>query len=187
MDLAVQYAAPNGVTLLADLGARVIKIEQLEGDSIRRQQITFPEVGGSKVMQGKQSVAVDIRVPEGIEIVHKLAARVDALVNGFRAGAREPGGFDADSLRRINPDPLYLAAAGYVTGGPWGDRASFATSFGAAGGIAAAELDGTVPQDPTMSLDDVADYSRVLRGSTAARYVQRHRDRPVGPEDAREC
>ena len=77
LELAVQYAAPYGVTLLADLGARVIKVEPLEGDSIRRQQSQFPEVGGGKVMQGKDSIAVDIRTPEGLEIVHQLAARVD--------------------------------------------------------------------------------------------------------------
>ena len=73
LELAVQYAAPYGVTLLADLGARVIKVEPLEGDSIRRQQTQFPEVGGGKVMQGKDSIAVDIRTPEGLAIVHQLA------------------------------------------------------------------------------------------------------------------
>ena len=103
LELAVQYAAPYGVTLLADLGARVIKVEPLEGDSIRRQQTQFPEVGGGKPMQGKDSIAVDIRTPEGLAIVHRLAARVDAVVDGFRAGAAERGGFDADDVARDQP------------------------------------------------------------------------------------
>jgi crotonobetainyl-CoA:carnitine CoA-transferase CaiB-like acyl-CoA transferase len=171
LELAVQYAAPYGVTLLADLGARVIKVEPLEGDSIRRQQSQFPEVGGAKPMQGKDSIAVDIRTPEGLEIVHRLAARVDAVVDGFRAGAAERGGFDAETLRGINPDLLYLSATGYGTGGPCGDRASFAPSFGAAGGIAAAHLGGPGPEDPTISLDDVAARSVVLRAASATKYA----------------
>ena len=54
-------------------------------------------------MQGKDSVAVDIRTPEGLAIVHQLAARVDAVVDGFRAGAAERGGFDAETLRGDQP------------------------------------------------------------------------------------
>jgi crotonobetainyl-CoA:carnitine CoA-transferase CaiB-like acyl-CoA transferase len=171
LELAVQYAAPYGVTLLADLGARVIKVEQLEGDSIRRQQLSFPEVGGGKVLQGKESVAVDIRTPEGLQIVHQLAERVDAVVDGFRAGAAERGGFDAETLRRINPDLLYVSAAGYGIGAPCGDRAAFAPSFGAAGGIAAAHLGGPGPEDPTISLEEVAARSIVLRGASASKYA----------------
>ena len=171
LELAVQYAAPYGVTLLADLGARVIKIEPLEGDSIRRQQLAFPEVGGGKVMQGKESVAVDLHTPEGVELVHQLAARVDAVVDGFRSGAAERLGVDAATLHRINPDLLYLSATGYGTGGPCGDRAAFAPSFGAAGGIAAAHLGGPGPEDPTISLDDVVARSILLRGASASRYA----------------
>ncbi len=122
LELAVQYAAPYGPTMLADLGARVIKVEQLEGDSIRRQVPQFPEIGGGKVMQGKESVAVDIRTPEGREILHKLAARADVVVNGFRAGAAERGAFDFATLRKINPDIVYVNGAGYGTSGPYGDR-----------------------------------------------------------------
>ena len=171
LELAVQYAAPYGPTMLADLGARVIKVEQLEGDSIRRQVPQFPEVGAGKVMQGKESVAVDIATPEGREILHELAAQVDVVVNGFRAGAAERGGFDFDTLQAINPDIVYVHAAGYGVSPPCGDRASFAPSFGAAGGIAAAHLGGPGPQDPSISLPEVVARSIVLRSASATKYA----------------
>ncbi len=171
LELAVQYAAPYGTTMLADLGARVIKVEQLEGDSIRRQIPQFPEVGGGKVMQGKESVAVDIRTPEGREVLYKLVSRADVVVNGFRAGAAERGGFDFATLRKVNPDILYVHGAGYGSGGPCGDRASFAPSFGAAGAIAAAHLGGPGPQDASISFDDVVARSVRLRAASATKYA----------------
>jgi len=171
LELAVQYAAPYGPTMLADLGARVIKVEQLEGDSIRRQVPQFPEIGGGKVMQGKESVAVDIRTPEGRQILHNLVARADVVVNGFRAGAAERGGFDFETLHKINPDIVYVNGTGYGIGGPYGDRASFAPSFGAAGGIAAAHLGGPGPQDPSISFDEVVARSMLLRSASATKYA----------------
>jgi crotonobetainyl-CoA:carnitine CoA-transferase CaiB-like acyl-CoA transferase len=170
LELAMQYSAPYGVALLADLGARVIKIEPLEGDPMRRQ-VGFPEVGGAKVTQGKQSVAVDIRTPEGVAIVHQLAAGVDVVVAGFRPSAARRRGFDPDTLRGLNPDLLYMSAPGYGEGGPCSDRAAFATSFGAASGIAAAHLGQPVTGDPTDTLDEVAAKSHVLYAATVATYA----------------
>lgn len=171
LELALQYAAPFGATLLTDLGARVIKIEPLDGEAIRRQVPQFPEAGGAKVMQGKESVALDLKKPEAIEIVHKLAARVDAVLEGFRDGAAERIHVDAGTLRRINPDLVYLSARGYGVGAPCGDRPAFAPTFGAAGGIAAAHLGGTVPEDPTISLEELSARSAQLRAASASRYA----------------
>ena len=87
LELAVLYAAPFGATLLADLGARVIKVESLAGDPIRTI-VPFPEAGGAKVMQGKESVCIDLSTQEGLAVVHELARRSDLVLQGFRAGAR---------------------------------------------------------------------------------------------------
>ena len=171
LELALQYAAPMGVTLLTDLGARVIKVEPLEGEAIRRQVPQFPEVGGAKVMQGKESVALNLKAPEAVEIVHRLAARVDAVVEGFRFGAAERIRVDAATLLEINPDLIYLSARGYGEGGPCGDRPAFAPTFGAAGGIAAAHLGEIGPADPTISLRDVSARSALLRAASASKYA----------------
>jgi crotonobetainyl-CoA:carnitine CoA-transferase CaiB-like acyl-CoA transferase len=171
LELAVLYAAPYGATLLTDLGARVIKIESLEGDPAR-PMAGFPEAGAAKATQGKESVAVDLTTPEGLEIVHKLAARVDAVLEGFRDGVAERRHVDARTLLGINPRLVYLSARGYGVGGPCGDRPAFAPTFGAAGGIAAANLGGAVPADPSLSLDDVREVSNLLRGASSSRYAQ---------------
>ena len=171
IELALQYAAPMGVTLLTDLGARVIKVEPLEGEAIRRQVPQFPEIGGAKVMQGKESVALNLKSPEAVEIVHRLAARADAVVEGFRFGAAERILVDAATLLRINPDLVYLSARGYGEGGPCGDRPAFAPTFGAAGGIAAAHLGGPGTEDPSISLGEVSARSALLRAASASKYA----------------
>ena len=122
-------------------------------------------------MQGKESVALDLKKPEAVQIVHQLAGRVDAVVEGFRDGAARRIRVDEDTLRAINPDLVYLSARGYGVEGPCGDRAAFAPSFGAAGGIAAAHLGGTVPDDPNIAIREVSEHSAVLRAASASRYA----------------
>jgi crotonobetainyl-CoA:carnitine CoA-transferase CaiB-like acyl-CoA transferase len=85
LELGGMFAAPFGATVLADLGARVIKVEPLEGDAIRGM-MAFPEAGGGKVLQGKESIALDIRDHEGLGIVHEIARRCDVVLQCYRAG-----------------------------------------------------------------------------------------------------
>ncbi len=171
LELAMQYAAPMGVTLLADLGARVIKVEPLDGEAIRRQVPQFPEAGGAKVMQGKESIALDLKTPEAAEIIHRLVDRVDAVVEGFRQGAAERISVDEATLRAINPELIYLTARGYGTGEPCGDRPAFAPTFGAAGGIATAQLGGPGPEDPSIGISEVSTRSALLRSASASKYA----------------
>jgi crotonobetainyl-CoA:carnitine CoA-transferase CaiB-like acyl-CoA transferase len=171
LELAVLYAAPFGATLLADLGARVIKVEPLDGDPIRTI-VPFPEAGGAKVMQGKESICIDLSTPEGLALVHELARRSDLVLQGFRAGAAERLGVDAATLRSVNPDLVYLAAPGYGTGPPCGHRPSFAPSIGAAGGIALANIGDTVPEAPGLDLGQVRDGAIRLSGAGAQTSAQ---------------
>jgi crotonobetainyl-CoA:carnitine CoA-transferase CaiB-like acyl-CoA transferase len=138
MEFATMYAGPYASALLADLGARVIKVESLEGDPIRRA-VAFPEAGGAKVMQGKESICLDLRSAEGRQIAHELARRSDVVLQSFRAGAAERVGVDEATLKAINPDLVYLNASGYGTDGPYGRRPAYAASIGAASGFALAE------------------------------------------------
>ena len=78
--------APHGTTMLTDLGARVIKVEPLAGDRIR-MILPFPESGGLKVMQGKESIAVDLTTDDGVALIRQVAATADVVVQGYRAGA----------------------------------------------------------------------------------------------------
>lgn len=169
LELAVLYAAPYAATLLADLGARVIKVETLAGDP-GRPMAGFPEVGCAKATQGKESVAVDLSRPEGREIVYRLARRADLVLEGYRSGVAERLGVDAETLRGINPELFYLSASGYGPGGPYGDRPAFAPSIGAAGGIAAAHL-GETPDETIVDIDDLSRASARMRAGATSRYA----------------
>ena len=161
LELAQLYAAPYGATMLGDLGARVIKVEPLEGDMIRTI-IPFPESGGAKVMQGKESICVDMSTPEGLDIIYKLAAKSDLVLQGFRAGAAERAKIDPASLRAVNPDLVYVAAPGYGDSGPYGHRPAYAPSIGAAGGIARAALGAQVNESTELTMQEVMAAGRKL-------------------------
>src|SRR4051794_6886429 len=166
LEFAGLFAAPFGTTLLTDLGARVIHVEPIEGDPIRNM-MPFPECAGVKVMQGKESLCVDITDPDGLAIIHALVPRVDVVMQGFRAGAAERHGIGPDALRALNPDVVYLSSPGYGTGGPNGHRPAYAPSIGAAGGIARANVGGSVPERPDLTLEEMQDGARRM-GAAAA-------------------
>ncbi len=171
LELALMFAAPYGATMLTDLGARVIKVEALGGDRIR-SIVPFPESGGAKVMQGKDSICVDFTTPDGVAIVQKLAGRCDAVLQGFRAGAAERLGLDAATLRAINPDLVYLSAPGYGPGAPNGHRPAFAPSIGAAGGIARATVGDGVSERPGLDMDQIREGAIRLAGSATVTSAQ---------------
>jgi crotonobetainyl-CoA:carnitine CoA-transferase CaiB-like acyl-CoA transferase len=160
VEFGTYYAAPFGATLLADLGVRVIKIEQIGGDPIRTQ-VGFPEIGGVKVLQGKESVAVDITSDAGKEIVYELVRRADIVLQSFRAGVAERHGYTSDDLLKINPDLVYLNAPGYGTGPPHGHRPAFAPTIGAGSGLAYRNVGGrdNVPSDPSLDMQDVRQHA----------------------------
>jgi crotonobetainyl-CoA:carnitine CoA-transferase CaiB-like acyl-CoA transferase len=150
IELGGFYAAPFGLTVLTDLGARVIKVEPPEGDTIRFQ-IPFPELGGVKVTQGKESIAVDAGTPEGREIIHKLIAGADLVLHSFRAGVAARLGVDEASVRALNPDIIYHEAPGFGVGGPYGHRPAYAPTIGAGSGMARRNVARAVPEGPDLS------------------------------------
>ena len=165
IELGTYFAAPYGATLLTDLGARVIKIEQLDGDPIRHI-IPFPEVGAVKVLQGKETVAVDIHTDAGREIVHELVRHADAVLVSFRAGVVERLGLDPASLLAVNPDLVYLSAPGYGVDGPCGHRPAFAPTIGAGSGLAMRNIGESAAQGPDLEVEVVKPTA--LRVASAA-------------------
>jgi crotonobetainyl-CoA:carnitine CoA-transferase CaiB-like acyl-CoA transferase len=126
------YAMPYAVAMLAALGARVIKIEDLKGDPHRTA--FGPEVASSKTTAGKESVSVDLSRPEGREAARRIVAQADVFVTGFRTGIPEKFGLGYDNLRKVNPRLLYVHAAGYGRDGPYAHRALYAQAAQAVGG-----------------------------------------------------
>lgn len=139
VELAWFYAAPFGTALLADLGARVIKLEGPEGDP-HRYQNPLREFSGVKALGGKESIVVDYRTPEGREILHKIVARADLVMRNYRQQNSVLTGDDYSSLEPVNPDQVYLYAGAYGSDGPYTTRPAFAPTMGVAAGHRAYQL-----------------------------------------------
>jgi len=156
VELGSFYAAPFGVTVLTDLGARVLKIEPLDGDPIRFQ-LPMPEIGGVKVTQGKESVAVDIGTPEGLAIVRKFLVSADLVLQSFRAGVAKRLGVDEAAVREINPDVVYHQAPGFGVGGPYGHRPAYAPTIGAGSGMSRRNVGPSIPERADLTLAETKD------------------------------
>jgi crotonobetainyl-CoA:carnitine CoA-transferase CaiB-like acyl-CoA transferase len=169
LEFGSMFAGPYGATLLADLGARVIKVEPLAGDNIRNL-VAFPEAGGAKVLQGKESVAIDFTKPEGLELVYELAKRSDIVLQCFRGKAAERSKIDEASLRAINPDLAFVTTSGYGVDGPFAHRAAYAPSVGAASGLALVDSHDT--GEPATDLDDLHRRAVKLHAGGAVPAVQ---------------
>jgi crotonobetainyl-CoA:carnitine CoA-transferase CaiB-like acyl-CoA transferase len=171
LELATLFACPHGTTMLTDLGARVYKIEPLEGDRIR-VIMPFPESGGLKVMQGKESIAVDLTTDEGRAIVRALAAKADVVVQGYRAGAMAKLGLDYASIVAGNPDVIYVNAPGYGVDGPYGAKPAYAPSIGAATGVPLVNAGDTVEERADLELPQVKEYGRRLSAACMTQNAQ---------------
>ncbi len=165
LEFGEMFAAPYATSVLADLGARVIKFENMEGDNIR-SLLAFPEAAGAKVMQGKESIQVDLHTETGRSVAHRLVRSADVVLQSMRAGAAERLGIGVQTLKAINPDLIYVSAPGYGNDGPYGARPAYAPSIAAAGGVAL----GNTPDAAcaTSDLDEIMYHApRVMTAGTA--------------------
>ncbi|CQD18387.1 caib/baif family protein [Mycobacterium europaeum] len=169
LEFGSMFAGPYGATLLTDLGARVIKVEPLEGDNIRNL-VAFPEAGGAKVLQGKESFAVDFTQPEGLELVYELAKRSDMVLQCFRGEAAKRAKVDEATLKAINPTLVFLSTSGYGIDGPYAHRAAYAPSIGAASGLSL--IDSRNAAQRPDDLDDIHRKAVTLHAGSATPAVQ---------------
>lgn len=157
VEAATIIAAPLGAALLADLGARVIKLEPPEGDAFRGM---LAGMGFDRCNTGKESVRLDLKSTLAQEAVHRLVAQADIFIHNYRPGVPERLGLDYETLSRINPRLVHVSANGYGPLGPGARRPSTHPIPGAAMGGALYQF-GT-PQSEPMSASDLRDYSRRL-------------------------
>jgi crotonobetainyl-CoA:carnitine CoA-transferase CaiB-like acyl-CoA transferase len=171
LELGTFFAAPFGGTVLRELGARVIKVEPMDGEPMRNL-LPFPEVGGAKCLQGKESICVDLSTDEGRAIVHELARRSDLVLQSFRAGVAERQGVDAATLRAVNPDLVYLNSPGYGIDGPCGDRPAYAPTIGAGSGLVMRNIGSAIEERPGLSLKEIRAEAIRLAGAGTTEYAQ---------------
>ncbi len=167
LELGLWYAAPYGPALLADLGARVIKIEPLAGEPMRHI-MPFPDAGAIKVLQGKESVALDLDRAEGRALLYRMVERVDLVLVSFRGGVAERLGVDYESLRRHNPRLVYLNAPGYGVDGPCARKPAFAPTIGAAMGAGLLQAGPSIPHGPELTLGEIKQASVRLNWAAQA-------------------
>jgi crotonobetainyl-CoA:carnitine CoA-transferase CaiB-like acyl-CoA transferase len=132
IELARILAGPWAGQTLADLGADVIKVEAPDGDDTRRWGPPFIEAEGERTAayfhatnRGKRSVICDFRTPEGQEVVRRLVADADVVIENFKVGGLEKYGLDYDSLRKVNPRLIYCSITGFGQDGPYAHRAGY--------------------------------------------------------------
>lgn len=158
LELATIIAAPLGASFLADMGARVIKVEPIGGDPFRTMG---PGLGAGRCNQGKESIGVDLKSAEGQAIVHGLIAKADILIHNYRPGVPERLGIGYAQAAAIKPDIIYLASNGYGPNGPGANRPSTHPIPGAAMGGAGYQAGG-VPDKSLLSLPELREHARRL-------------------------
>lgn len=180
LDLATFIAAPFAATSLGEFGAEIIKIEQPGGGDPWRHYGT-PKDGGDSLAwksegRNRTSVTLDLRRPEGAEILKRLVRRSDVVCENFRPGTLERWGLGWDVLSQVNPGLILLRVSGYGQDGPYRDRPGFARIAHAFAGLV--HLAG-MPDGPpvTPGSTSLADYVTGLYGAVAILIALRARDR----------
>ncbi len=137
LELGSLIAGPFATRLLADMGARVIKVEPPGGDPLRNWGMVTEEGSLWSMVQSrnKESVVIDLRRPEGQRLARKLAASVDIVVENFRPGRLESWNLDPNALREDNPRLIVVRISGFGQSGPYRDRPGYGSTGEAMGGL----------------------------------------------------
>ncbi len=159
VESATIIAAPLGASVLADLGARVIKVEPLTGDPFREMS---RGLGSSKCNAGKDSICLDLKSFEGQRIAEELAAKADVWVHNYRIGVPEKLGIGYDDLAAVNPGLVYVSANGYGPAGPGAPRPSTHPMPGAALGGVVWQIGGLPPTEDVLDIGEIREMSRRL-------------------------
>ncbi len=174
VDLSRVLAGPFCTLVLADLGARVIKVEAPGGGDDSRH--FGPFVGGKSAYfmslnRGKESIALDLKAEEDRSVLHSLLGQADVLVENFRPGTMDRLGFGWGSLQERHPRLIYAAVSGFGQTGPYSHRAAYDIIVQAMGGVMS--LTGYPDESPARvgtSLGDIAAALFLAVGVSAALY-----------------
>ncbi|MEY3379523.1 MAG: hypothetical protein RL468_121 [Pseudomonadota bacterium] len=154
LDMSHVIAGPLASFYLAQMGAEVIKIESPFGGDVMRSSKPSKEGevpdGFIALNAGKRSIAVDIRQPEGAELVRKLAATADVFIENFRPGVVARYGLGESDIRAVRPDIVYCSISGYGQVGAWASRGAYDHVIQALTGMMM--MSGSSPDDPPQKV-----------------------------------
>jgi formyl-CoA transferase len=158
IDLTRARAGPTAARHFADWGADVIKVEMpQEGDE-------DPMMGGSRhgpdffnLHRNKRSITLNLKSPDGVAILKKMAAEADVLIENYRPDVKHRLGFDYETMRKINPRLVYVSLSGFGQDGPYGNRPGFDQIAQGMGGLMS--ITGLPGQGPVRVGIPIADLS----------------------------
>ena len=132
--------APEAATLLAELGAEVLRIESHSGLDLLRQITIEPDTPNraftfNDASRGHKSVCLDLRQPRGRELALRLCARADIVLENYRGGALRDLGLSYEAVRQVRPDIIYLSSHGYGASGPLAEMPAFGPLNAAFAGV----------------------------------------------------
>lgn len=177
LDLTAYIAGPYGCTLLADLGAEVIKVEPPTGDTLRQYPSTLP--GESRAFlgtnRGKLGIVLDLKHPDGLPVLLKMVKTADVFVHSFRPSVPPRLGIDYERLKAINARIIYCALTGFGETGPLKDKAGYDQVLQSMTGICS--FQGETAGMPEIVYGSIVDFyaaSLLAYGVSAALF---HRER----------
>ena len=178
LDMTHFQSGPSSTQLMAFLGADVIKLEPPKGDTTRRSGRDFPNMDSlyfALLNCNKRSLKVDLKTPEGKQILTQLIGKVDVLTENFGPGAMKRLGFPWEKIHEINPRVVLASVKGYGSEGPYSRFKAYESTAQAMGGVMS--VTGDAGQPPALSgaaLGDSGSGVHLLAGVLAA-LLQRER------------
>lgn len=160
LDISRTLAGPYATMMLSDMGAEVIKVEEPKlGDESRR--FIPPQWNGESCYflsanRNKKGITVNLKSPEGIEIIKQLAKEADVLVENFRTGTMEKLGIGYDVIKEINPKIVFCSISGFGRTGPEKDKAGYDVLLQGYGGLMSITGEEDTPAKAGMSIADLS-------------------------------
>ncbi|MBL4869315.1 MAG: CoA transferase, partial [Pseudomonadales bacterium] len=174
LDFTCVLAGPHCSRLLTDLGANVIKVEPPEGDMTRRLLPRIHSISNYFAQQncGKLNISLDLKKPEALALLLKLAAQADVILENFRPGVMERMGLGPEKLCKDNPRLIFASISGYGQDGLWKNRRAYAPLVHAEMGMIeeAARFRGIEPEADPLAHADVYAGLYGVSGVLAALY-----------------
>src|SRR4051794_40743660 len=181
LDISTLFAAPQIATALGDLGADVVKVEPPQGDPLRAMgaQRDGRSLMWALVARNKRAITLDFDTKVGLDLLHRLVAQADVLVENCSRSTLERRRCTYDELAMRNSRLVMVSVSCYGASGPYGDRPGAGTLAEAFGGLTnmIGEADGP-PMLPSVALGDSVTAMAGVIGALAACY---HRDARDGP------
>lgn len=168
LELGSTIAGPFCGRLLADFGAQVIKVEEPAGDTLRTigRQYHGKSLYAASLFRNKAMISIDMRTPEGQDVIKTLAAKCDVLIENFRPGTLESWGLGYQELSRLNSELVVVRISGFGQTGPYSQRPGYGVIGEAVSGLRS--INGDPDRPPARMATALTDYITGLYGAFGA-------------------